>query len=95
MERYFMSIEEAVELVLLSATLPQSLYVLDMGAPLKIERLAREMIRLAGKVPDDEIAVEITGLRPGERMSESLIGAGEKMAPTEIPGIFEVVSEKA
>lgn len=90
-DRYFMSIEEAVELVLHALTLPPSLYVLDMGKPMRIDDLARDMIRLAGKMPDDEIKIKITGLRSGERMSEALVGVGEQSRATSIPGIFEVV----
>ncbi|HEY8420026.1 MAG TPA: nucleoside-diphosphate sugar epimerase/dehydratase [Clostridia bacterium] len=73
--RYFMTIPEAVSLVLMSGAKGKngSVYVLDMGAPVKIDDLARKMITLAGYVPDKDIKIEYTGLRPGEKMFEELI----------------------
>lgn len=73
--RYFMTIPEAVSLVLMSGAKGKngSVYVLDMGAPVKIDDLARKMITLAGYVPDKDIKIEYTGLRPGEKMYEELI----------------------
>lgn len=74
MERYFMTVSEAVELVLQAASISESgeVFVLDMGSPVRILDLAHRMIRLAGLVPYVDIDVEITGLRPGERLSEQL-----------------------
>ncbi len=74
MERYFMTVTEAVELVLQAASISESgeVFVLDMGSPVKILDLAHRMIRLAGLVPYVDIDVTITGLRPGERLSEQL-----------------------
>src|SRR5690606_6003631 len=73
--RYFMTIPEAVSLVLMSGAKGKngSVYVLDMGAPVKIDDLARKMIILAGYVPDKDIKIEYIGLRPGEKMYEELI----------------------
>ncbi|HEY8423955.1 MAG TPA: nucleoside-diphosphate sugar epimerase/dehydratase [Clostridia bacterium] len=73
--RYFMTIPEAVSLVLMSGAKGSngSVYVLDMGAPVKIDDLARKMIVLAGYAPDKDIKIVYTGLRPGEKMYEELI----------------------
>lgn len=74
MERYFMTVTEAVELVMQAASISESgeVFVLDMGSPVRIIDLAHRMIRLAGLVPYVDIDVVITGLRPGERLSEQL-----------------------
>ena len=78
--RFFMTIPEAVELVLqasasgISAHAPRGeVYVLDMGKPIKIDDLARQMIRLSGKQPDIDIRIEYVGLRPGEKLHEELV----------------------
>lgn len=73
--RYFMTIPEAVSLVMMTGVKGENgcIYVLDMGAPVKIDDLARKMITLAGFVPDKDIKVEYTGLRPGEKMYEELL----------------------
>jgi len=82
MERYFMTVDEAVQLVLQAAALSEGgeVFVLDMGDPVRILDLAHRLIRLAGLVPGKDIAVEITGIRPGERFSEQL--AVEPLEPT-------------
>jgi O-antigen biosynthesis protein WbqV len=95
MERYFMTVREAVELVLQASALGTGdaagtsgkLFVLDMGAPVKIADLARRMIRLAGLKPDRDVKIVFTGLRPGEKLAEQLFHAAEPLAPTTIDGI--------
>lgn len=84
MRRYFMSIPEAVQLVLQASAMGHGseVFVLDMGEPVRIVDLAHNMIRLAGLVPDQDIAVEFTGLRPGEKLFEELRIDGEDIAPT-------------
>lgn len=78
--RFFMTIPEASRLVLQAASLDDSgrIYVLDMGKPVKIDDLARNLIRLSGYIPDKDIKIEYTGLRPGEKLYEELIMAEEK-----------------
>lgn len=92
--RYFMSIPEAVALVLQSAALGLSpgadrgaVYVLDMGNPIRIADLARQMIRLSGKRPDIDIKIEYVGLRPGEKLHEELVHKREDLAQTSVAGI--------
>jgi FlaA1/EpsC-like NDP-sugar epimerase len=82
--RYFMTIPEAVQLVLQASTMGQGseVFVLDMGSPMKILDLARNMIRLSGHEPDKDIEIRITGLRPGEKLYEELSGAGENTLAT-------------
>jgi FlaA1/EpsC-like NDP-sugar epimerase len=85
-QRYFMSIPEAAQLVLQAALMGQGgeIYVLDMGEPVKIAELAREMIRLSGFAVND-IRIEYTGLRPGEKLYEEPLAAAEKSLPTPHP----------
>jgi FlaA1/EpsC-like NDP-sugar epimerase len=84
MRRYFMTIPEAVQLVLQAGAIGQGgeIFVLDMGKPVKILHLAEEMIRLAGKTPHDDIAIEFSGVRPGEKLFEELAGDNERTRPT-------------
>ena len=92
MTRYFMSIEEAVELVLQAAALARGgdLFVLDMGEPVRILDLAHRMIRLAGLRVGADIEVRITGVRPGEKLEEELLAEGEPADPTEHPAISRI-----
>ena len=89
MTRYFMSIPEAVSLVLQAGAMADGgrIFLLDMGEPTSILGLARQMIRLAGLRPDDDIAIEITGPRPGERLHERLHDEAEEHEPAAHPSI--------
>ena len=80
-----MTIPEACRLVLEAASFGKSgeIYVFDMGNPVKILDLARRMIEMAGLVPDVDIKIEFTGLRPGEKLFEELLNIKEKTLPTE------------
>lgn len=84
MRRYFMSIPEAVQLVLQASTMGNGseVFVLDMGEPIPIIELARNMIRLAGLVPDEDIEIRVTGLRPGEKLFEELRFPAEDILAT-------------
>jgi FlaA1/EpsC-like NDP-sugar epimerase len=84
MTRYFMTIPEAVQLIIRSGELATSgeVFVLEMGDPVKIVDLAANMIRLAGYEPDVDITIEIVGRRPGEKIHEELFNPGERPQPT-------------
>ena len=82
--RFFMTISEAVSLVVQASTRSQGseIFVLDMGEPIRIVDLAENMIRLAGKVPYEEIDIQFTGLRPGEKLIEEIRGKSEGLIAT-------------
>ncbi len=96
-ERYFMTIKEAVELVLQASVLRSReidgedaggrLFVLDMGKPVRIQDLARQMVRLAGLRPGVDVHIAFTGLRPGEKLTEELFHSAEDLVPTSVAGI--------
>jgi FlaA1/EpsC-like NDP-sugar epimerase len=90
MKRYFMTIPEAVQLVIQAGALGRGgeIFVLDMGEPVKITDLARDMILLSGLKPEQDIKIEFTGLRPGEKLYEELFSDGENFAVTRHERIF-------
>ena len=82
--RYFMTIPEACQLVLEAGSMGNGgeIYIFDMGEPVRIIDLAYKMIRLAGFIPEEEIQIEVVGLRPGEKLYEELLNDAEKTLPT-------------
>jgi len=89
--RFFMTIPEACLLILQASAIGthEAIYTLDMGEPVPIRLLAEQMIRLAGKQPGRDIAVVYTGLRPGEKLHETLFHADERYRPTAHPKILQ------
>jgi FlaA1/EpsC-like NDP-sugar epimerase len=90
--RYFMTVEEAVQLVIQAGAIGGrgQVYVLDMGEPVKITDLAETMIRLSGKEPGRDIAIEFVGARPGEKLHEVLWSGTETVSPSTHEGIMLV-----
>ena len=90
MKRYFMTIPEACQLVLQASTMGSGgeIFILDMGEPVKIVNLARDMIELSGLVPGEDIEIQFTGLRPGEKLFEELSVGDENADKTRHPKIF-------
>ncbi len=95
MTRYFMTVREAVELVLQASALGHSqdddvgkIFVLDMGEPIRIKDLAEQMIRLAGLKPGVDIKIDIIGIRPGEKLFEEIFHGAEPPVATKSPGIL-------
>jgi len=89
--RFFMTIPEACQLILQASAIGthEAIYTLDMGEPVPIRLLAEQMIRLAGKHPGRDIAIVYTGLRPGEKLHETLFHADERYRPTAHPKILQ------
>jgi FlaA1/EpsC-like NDP-sugar epimerase len=87
--RFFMLLPEAVQLVLHVAWQGRAggTYVLDMGEQIKVADMARNLIRLSGLVPDEDVKIVFTGLRPGEKLFEELIGATETVQPSRTNGV--------
>jgi FlaA1/EpsC-like NDP-sugar epimerase len=97
MTRYFMTIPESVQLVIRAADLPGGpgeVFVLEMGEPVRILDLARNMIHLAGYEPDGDIAIEIIGPRPGEKLHEELFNVDERSEPTQASRIVRAVRRR-
>ncbi|MFL5337751.1 MAG: polysaccharide biosynthesis protein [Geminicoccaceae bacterium] len=99
-ERYFMTIREAVELILQASahSVGQDderglIFVLDMGKPIRIMDVARQMIRLSGLDPDRDVKISIVGLRPGEKLFEELFDASERRLPAVTAGVFGAASK--
>ncbi|MBC6983559.1 UDP-N-acetylglucosamine 4,6-dehydratase family protein [Caulobacter sp. 17J80-11] len=93
MVRWFMTVEESAGLVLQAAGLPagpgdSAVFVLDMGEPVRIDELARRLIRQHGLRPEVDVGVVYTGLRPGEKLAEEIFYAAEDVAPTSLDGVM-------
>ena len=94
--RFFMSIPEAVSLILHAGAIGRGgdLFVLEMGEQIKMIDLARNLIRLAGLIPDVDVPIKFVGLRPGEKLFEELVNGDETVEPSDIDKINRIVSEK-
>lgn len=94
MRRYFMTIPEAVQLVLQAGALGHcgEVFILDMGDPVRIADLAEDLIRLSGLQPHEDIEIRFSGLRPGERLSEELVLHGESVVATEHPKVLRATN---
>ncbi|MFZ5656879.1 MAG: polysaccharide biosynthesis protein [Pseudomonadota bacterium] len=94
--RFFMTIPEACQLILQASAIGthEAVYTLDMGEPVPIRVLAEQMIHLAGKQPGRDVAIVYTGLRPGEKLHETLFHADERYRPTQHPKILQAEPRK-
>jgi len=92
--RFFMTIPEAVQLVICAGSLGRQgeIFVMDMGNPRKVLDLAKEMVSLCGLEPGRDIEIEITGLRPGEKLEEELVGPNENLTPTRFEKLSMITS---
>jgi FlaA1/EpsC-like NDP-sugar epimerase len=97
MRRYFMTIPEAVQLVLQAATLAEGgeIFVLDMGEQIRIVDLAEDLIRLSGLRPHEDIKIDFTGMRPGEKLFEEWVADSETHAPTVHPQVHRLRSPES
>jgi FlaA1/EpsC-like NDP-sugar epimerase len=95
MTRYFMTIPESCQLILQAGAMGKGgeIFILDMGTPVKIDDMARDLIRLSGFEPDVDIKIEHVGLRPGEKLYEELITEGEGIVPTSHENIMALKGE--
>ena len=99
MLRFFMTVQEASSLVLQAAAIPMQtgqgggVYVLDMGEPVKIDQLARQMIQLHGLRPGEDIAIDYVGLRPGEKLFEEIFYDAETVRPTGVDGVLSAFDD--
>jgi FlaA1/EpsC-like NDP-sugar epimerase len=93
--RFFMTIPEAVQLVICAGSLGRQgeIFVMDMGNPRKVLDLAKEMVALCGLEPEKDIRIEITGLRPGEKLEEELVRPDERAAPTRFEKLFMITPQ--
>jgi O-antigen biosynthesis protein WbqV len=99
-KRYFMTVREAIALVLQASAHALGnpdergrIFVLDMGEPIRIVDIARQVIRLAGLEPDRDVRIEFTGLRPGEKLYEELFDATETPIATDTPGVLAAMPQ--
>jgi FlaA1/EpsC-like NDP-sugar epimerase len=97
MRRYFMLIPEAVQLVMHAAAIGErgGTYVLDMGEQVRVVDMARDLIRLAGYVPDRDVDIVFTGMRPGEKLEEELVSPDERAEPSEVEKVQRLCSTVA
>jgi FlaA1/EpsC-like NDP-sugar epimerase len=93
--RYFITLSEAVEIILATASLGESgLFIPQLGEPVKILDLAKRMIAVAGAAPARQVEIKFTGLRPGEKLTEQLLSKDESIEPTSNPALFRVKSPR-
>jgi len=94
MQRYFMTIPEAVQLLLQAGALGHhgEVFMLDMGEPVRIVDLAEDLIRLSGLQPNEDIEIRFSGVRPGERLAEELVLLSESVVPTEHPKVLRATN---